>query len=285
MALVVCFVLGAGASAVLWRLLRTMFTGPLFTRTNYRGRPVPVAAGVVAVLAVVVASAVVGVVPSVDRHFGGRGARLASLAVVLGFGLLGLLDDLAEDSPAGAHGEKGFAGHLQALRHGRLTTGGLKLLGGGLISLAVVASIGEGAANNGWLVVDAALVALTANLVNLLDRAPGRATKAALGGAMVLAVAVAGDSRLAGVALMVGAAAGLLVADLREELMLGDAGAIPIGAALGLGVVLTCGHVARLVVTLVLLALNLVSEKVSFSRVIEATGLLRALDRLGRRRR
>jgi UDP-N-acetylmuramyl pentapeptide phosphotransferase/UDP-N-acetylglucosamine-1-phosphate transferase len=94
--------------------------------------------------------------------------------------------------------------------------------------------------------------------------------------------AVGLEPQLAGVALAVGAAAGLLVPDLRERLMLGDSGANVLGAVLGLGVLLTCSPGVRLVVLVVVLALNLVSEVVSFSRVIDRVAPLRALDRLGR---
>ena len=50
--------------------------------------------------------------------------------VTLGFGALGLVDDLAGDRSVG-----GFRGHLGALRRGRLTTGAAKALGGGGLSL------------------------------------------------------------------------------------------------------------------------------------------------------
>jgi len=51
---------------------------------------------------------------------------------------------------------------------------------------------------------------------------------------------------------------------------------------LGLGVVVTCGPTARTAVLVVMALLNLVSEQVSFSRVIAAVPPLRALDRWGR---
>jgi hypothetical protein len=132
-------------------------------------------------------------------------------------------------------------------------------------------------------VVDAALVALAANLGNLFDRAPGRTTKVAILAALVLAVATGFDEGLVGVAVVVGAALALLGADLGERLMLGDTGANAIGAALGFGVVVTTALEASAAVVVVLLALNLASEVVSFSTVIDRVPPLRALDRLGRR--
>jgi UDP-N-acetylmuramyl pentapeptide phosphotransferase/UDP-N-acetylglucosamine-1-phosphate transferase len=81
---------------------------------------------------------------------------------------------------------------------------------------------------------------------------------------------------------LAGAVAALLLDDLRERLMLGDAGANPLGAALGLGVVLTTSATTRNVVLAVAVLLNVLGELVSFSRVIEAVPPLRAVDKLGR---
>jgi UDP-N-acetylmuramyl pentapeptide phosphotransferase/UDP-N-acetylglucosamine-1-phosphate transferase len=86
------------------------------------------------------------------------------------------------------------------------------------------------------------------------------------------------------VASVVGACAGLLHADLRERLMLGDTGANLLGAVLGLAVVLETSRPVRTVVLVVLVLLNLASERISFSRVIATTPVLRDLDLLGRRR-
>ena len=63
--------------------------------------------------------------------------------------------------------------------------------------------------------------------------------------------------------------------------MLGDTGANVIGAVLGLAVVLGSRESIRLTVMLVLLALNVAAELVSFSRVIDAVPPLRWFDRLG----
>jgi UDP-GlcNAc:undecaprenyl-phosphate/decaprenyl-phosphate GlcNAc-1-phosphate transferase len=203
-----------------------------------------------------------------------EGLRLTTITA-LGFGLLGLLDDLG-----GAGQSGGFAAHLKALAEGRLTTGAIKLFGGAAVAVVVVAT--REPDSIGRVLADGALVALAANLGNLFDRAPGRTIKVTLVAFLVLVLAVGAQRELAGVALAVGAGAGLLTADLRERLMLGDAGANVLGAVLGLGVVLTCSPGVRTVVLVLVALLNVASEWVSFSRVIAAAPPLRAADRWGR---
>lgn len=280
MRMLVALVLGAAAAVAAWLACRDIFAAPLFARRNHRDVDVPVGAGVLLAVAAFVVEAVLVVVDRA-RHTepGDGGATTVVLIAVAGFALLGLVDDLA------AHGDdRGFRGHLRALANGRLTTGGLKLLGGGLLSIVVsglTSRVGVGA-----LLVDAALIALAANLANLFDRAPGRAIKvgAAAIAVVIVAASVAERRQLTAVALVLGAALGLLAFDLREELMLGDAGSNVLGATVGLAVVLTCGISVRVAVLIGLALLNVASEWVSFTRVIDAVAPLRFLDRAGRRR-
>lgn len=270
--------LGGGLAGVAWLGARGLFAAPIFARRNVRGVDVPVGAGVLAVLATVGVEALLGVA---DVARGATGAdvpgRVLAVAVVLGFGLLGIVDDLVGDQ-----GDKGFRGHLRALGAGRLTTGGLKLVGGGLIGIGAAAHV----ADDLWsLLVGATVIALGANTANLFDRAPGRAAKVGLVTFVVLVAATPGAERLGlvGVAAFVGAVAGLLAFDLGEQLMLGDAGANPLGAAVALGVVLTTSTTVQLVVLLVLVGLNGAGERTSFSAIIARTPVLRALDQAGRR--
>ena len=263
---------------LLWILLRPTFGQPVFQRSNWRDRVVPTGAGVVIALAALcveggrVVAGVAGVGP--NRM---EGARIAVALAVAGMALLGLLDDLAGGGDA-----RGFRGHLGALRRGHLTTGAVKLFGGLVVAAAAVGAAGGDGEAAGRYLADVALVALAANLANLLDRRPGRTSKAGLAAFVVLALATAAPGRLTAVAVVVGAAAGLLLDDLRERLMLGDAGANALGAALGIGVVVSCSASARTAVLVVLAGLNVASEVVSFSRVIEAIPPLRAADRWGR---
>ena len=273
--LAVSAVLGLGGGHACWRLLAPAFEQPLFERTNVRGATVPVAAGVVVPIVVVAGACILVLAEAADVLDLPTGALLTTVLAVTGFALLGLLDDLAGDGSS-----RGFGGHLRALGEGRLTTGAVKLFGGGALAVVVASTVSD--QHLARLVADAALIALSANLANLLDRAPGRVAKAALFAAVPIAVVAGLDARLAGPTLVLAALAALLVPDLREELMLGDTGANVVGATLGLAVVLTAASSTRSIVLGVVAVLNLVSEWVSFSRLIDRVGPLRWLDRLGR---
>jgi UDP-N-acetylmuramyl pentapeptide phosphotransferase/UDP-N-acetylglucosamine-1-phosphate transferase len=187
-----------------------------------------------------------------------------------------MIDDLLGDAES-----RGFKGHLGALVRGQITTGLLKLFGGAGVAVVLVAT--PGFASGRRLLVDAVLIALAANLGNLLDRAPGRTIKAGAIAYVPLAF-VLGDGAVGiAIAPAMGAAFGLFGDDVRERLMLGDAGANVIGAVLGLGVVLGRGETTRITALVVLVVANVAAELISFSSVIERVPPLRALDRLGRR--
>jgi UDP-GlcNAc:undecaprenyl-phosphate GlcNAc-1-phosphate transferase len=272
------FAMGLVSGWVLWRAMAPIWALPFLARENFRGRQLSTAAGLAAVVAVIGVEGAVTVVDAVgpDLPAGSHEARRLVVLAVVGFGFLGFLDDLGGVGQSG-----GFRGHLRALARGELTTGAIKLFGGTALSIVVVA-IGSYARNVPQLIADAALVALAANLANLLDRAPGRVLK---GGAVVFAVLAVGTglgNELAGTALAVGALLALLVPDLRERAMIGDVGANALGAVLGVGVVVTCSPEVRIAALVGVAALNLLSEVVSFSKVIDRTPPLRFLDRIGR---
>jgi UDP-N-acetylmuramyl pentapeptide phosphotransferase/UDP-N-acetylglucosamine-1-phosphate transferase len=273
--LVVAFGLGAVGGALGWRLLTQVFAAPLFQRTNVRGAAVPVAVGMILPLVLLAAGAVLVLLSAADVLQVPDDALAVSVVAAAGFGLLGLFDDLAGDRTA-----QGFRGHLLALRSGQLTTGAVKLFGGGALAVLVAAPT---ARERLWvLLADAALIALAANLANLFDRAPGRLAKVSLIAAVPIAVVAGVDPNMAGPMVVLGALLALLVPDLRERLMLGDTGANVLGATLALAVVLTTAPSTRVVVLVVVAALNLLSERISFSRVIQQVTPLRWLDGLGR---
>ena len=266
-------------AAALWAASGELFGVDVLSRTNYRGRSLPTAVGLLVPVTVLLVAAVsrVGLLaaersPSWDQLVG------ATVLAAVGFGSLGLLDDVA-----GAGQSGGFRGHVQALLRGSLTSGAVKMVGGAALGLLVAAPLGTGDGGAVGALRDGAVVALAANLANLFDRAPGRMVKVTT----VLFVGAALVSRsvtLAAPAVGIGAGLGLLPADLSERAMLGDAGANPLGAMCGLALLCAVpGAGPRWILLAVLLGLNATSELVSFSRVIDSLPPLRWADRLGRR--
>ncbi len=251
-------------------------------RTNFHGRTVTLAGG-----PALAAGATVGAVLGAPSAAASAAAFTAGAAS----GAVGLYDDVVGNRPE--HKAKGFAGHLAALRDGRITSGLVKIAGvgaGGLAAAALLAADpdvrshrGRRDAGTGSRVADvligAGVIAGTANLLNLLDLRPGRALKSGVLLGAPLAVGRRGG--LAGGPL--GASAALLRADLNEEVMLGDAGANALGALLGVALAARTGPRGRAVALAVLVALTAASEKVSFTTVIQNTRGLRELDALGRR--
>jgi UDP-N-acetylmuramyl pentapeptide phosphotransferase/UDP-N-acetylglucosamine-1-phosphate transferase len=252
-------------------------------RTNFHGRTVTLAGGPALALGATVGAAL-----------GAPSPVAAAAAVTAGAtaGAVGFYDDIVGNRPE-QKAAKGFAGHLGALREGRVTSGLVKIAGVGAAGLAAAALLAadpgvrahrgrrrggvvRGAAD---VLLGAGVIAGTANLLNLLDLRPGRALKA---GTLIGApLSVGRGGALAAGTL--GAGAALLPADLGEEIMLGDAGANALGALLGVALAARTGPAGRAVALTVLAALTAASEKISFTKVIQDTPWLRELDALGRR--
>ncbi|MEU5674834.1 hypothetical protein ABZ749_31840, partial [Micromonospora sp. NPDC047753] len=226
--------------------------------------------------------------------FGATGGAAGGAALVAGLGAggVGLYDDVVGARPE-QKAAKGFAGHLAALREGRVTAGLVKVVGVGAVGLGAAALLAadsrvaahprrqrHGAFGRGVdVLLGAGVIAGTANLLNLLDLRPGRAVKSGL----LLAAPLTGGPQGGIAAGAAGAAAGLLRDDLAEDVMLGDSGANALGAVLGVALAARTGPLGRAGLLAVLAGLTAASEKVSFTAVIQRTPGLRELDALGRR--
>lgn len=247
----------------------------LWQRVNHRGEAISLLAGPALTLGLLAGAGVTGE----DGQVSVIRQRLGHSMAIGGAGVFGLIDDLAEDHATRA---KGLKGHLSELRLGRLTTGALKVLGigttAGAAALLLTKSDGRRISYLADAVLNTALIAGAANLLNLLDLRPGRAMKAG-----ILAVALGGAaSAPQTVGSVVGACTALIRADLAEQDMLGDCGANAMGASIGSGLA-DAGRTTRLIATTVIIGLTFASERVSFSRVIDGSGTLHVIDALGRR--
>lgn len=256
---------------------RDVLEAPVLQRRNFRNRTLPTAAGLFVVIAALIIEAGRGTLGAfgLGDEPGRNIARPLVLFACFGFGLLGLIDDLL-----GTEGDRGFRGHLKALFQGRVTTGVIKIFGGAAVALVLAANVSYVSGRR--LLTDAILIALAANLANLLDRAPGRAIKVGLVAWIPIAFVAGGDAVGIAIAPVIGAFCGLLGDDLHEHLMLGDTGANVLGAVLGLAVVLDVGRGPRNFVLVGLVLLTIAAEVVSFSAVIDRVPILRRFDAIGR---
>lgn len=198
----------------------------------------------------------------------------------LGFGFLGFIDDTL-----GSREQSGLMGHFRELLAGRLTTGALKAVLG--VALGLILAMGRGregmpifATRLSTLVVDGLLIAGSANMLNLLDLRPGRAGKSFLLGA--LAMIGWGNAMSLLILPFVGVLAGFLPYDLRGQTMMGDTGANGLGAVLGLVAAYAFRSPVRLLLLVAIIAIHMLAERVSLSKVIEQIPPLRALDQWGR---
>jgi hypothetical protein len=159
---------------------------------------------------------------------------------------------LADDAWSGR--ERGIRAHLEAGR----TTGVLKLAGIPLVGIAATRSLSGGL-----------LVAGCANLMNQLDTKPGRALKVYLATALALGAPL-------------GFAVLLLPYDLRERVMLGDAGSNALGAMVGLKSVERIHGWGRWAAIAAVAGMNLLGERRSLGTLIERTPVLSEIDAWGR---
>lgn len=250
-------------------LVLDMIKSAGFVRPNYRGQSIPMSAGIVLLPAPLVLA-----VPGALVWGGQTVPALVYLFGLFTAALLGLLDDVW-----GSRDTTGLKGHLGSLLRGKLTTGGLKALGGGLLGLVLGLTL-----ETAWpvVVVSALLVALSMNAVNLLDLRPGRAGKGFLTVLAVLVVIGWGRPELFFAMVTAGSLLAYLGTDLKAMAMMGDTGSNALGLVLGLTAVWVLALPGQLVCLALLVVFHLLTERYSLTRIIAGNRLLNFLDLLGR---
>lgn len=238
---------------------------------NFRGERIPQSFGIVILLGASPMILLLGPRASISNL-----TLLSWMIALLGFGLLGLLDDLRGDKRI-----KGLRGHFRAaFVERRITTGFIKAVGGAGIAL------GLGFLHFPHAPADAllagALIALSANAINLFDLRPGRAGAVFLLCAGSLLSLGYSQRNLSALCLLCVCLPTVIVYlwDRRACAMMGDTGSNPLGACLGLALVEQPSVGLRVAALLLLLALHVVAERISITKLIERVALLRTLDRL-----
>ncbi len=235
-------------------------------RTNFSGEPIGTGGGVL-----LVACGALGALVQPERS-------MIPLTALLGFGLLGFLDDRWGTSEF-----KGLRGHLRALRQGRVTTGLVKAVGGGVLGLGLAwwlhAGLNDSVNVLGNVTVRAPLIALCANLLNLLDLRPLRSLK----GFWLLGLPLfpAGTPVLAAV---MGATFPYSRLEAQRSVMLGDTGSNALGGLIGVTMAAALPLPVAALALGVLVVFHLWAERHSLSGWSDRHPTARRLDDLGWRR-
>ncbi len=245
------------------------------TSVNYRGERIPTSlGGLLAVLLLFLSAVPLGLSRWVSLFSFPLFSVVMLASVTVAF--LGWLDDTL-----GNHRDKGFMGHFRTLmEEGRLTTGLLKAVGGGVVA-AVAATVTAEGYGFLWL-LHTLLIGLMTNWLNLLDLRPGRALKfyLVLGGTLFILHLGSGESLL--FLPLLGLAAAVLKGDLSARFMLGDSGSNLLGIQLGIWLAWISPPWLIILLDILLVVGHGLGEAVSFTQVIENSRFL-YLDRVGRR--
>jgi len=249
-------------------LLLPLLTSTGAVRSNYREEQIPVSAGISFAMTLLLVYLLYRLV-----NHEAEGSQLFMLGITA-ISFLGFIDDML-----GRRDTTGFKGHLGALVKGRLTTGGLKALGGGLIAFYLALYISADWIN---IILNTLLIALSTNFINLLDLRPGRAIKGTfLLAAVIIAVAYQ-SMNWALVLPLLGAVVYYLPSDLKARAMMGDAGSNVLGLALGFWAAAYMPWLPRLLMLAFLIIIHWYTERYSLTETIERVKILRAIDQLGR---
>ena len=186
----------------------------------------------------------------------------------------GILDDVI-----GNRDVSGLKGHFKSLFKGSLTTGGFKALFGGFVGLIVSVAISKDIID---IIVNTLIIALSTNLMNLLDLRPGRAIKAYL---FIMVIIFININRVIYKFLPLLIVPNVLAYfnyDLKAKAMMGDTGSNVLGISIGMLISFGYPFNIRLGWLIFVVIMHIFTEKYSLTKIIEKNKLLNFIDKLGR---
>lgn len=266
---ILVFLISIIATSISMPMVYGMLINSNCTSLNYNKEKIPISMGLVFVLIQTI------IVFSVSTYTHKNIViNLTYILAMILIGLIGLIDDLV-----GENDVKGFKGHIRALFKGKLTTGGLKAIIGFIAATLISIIVSESYID---FMVNVILIALFTNIINLFDLRPGRAGKVFVFIAIILLI----TTRNSEASIILFSAIGIMTIymkyDLKAKVMMGDIGSNTLGITLGAFCANTQPLNIKIIYLLILVALHLVSEFYSFSKIITKNKLLNYLDRLGR---
>lgn len=268
--LLVLLLVGVGVSVISIPMVKYMLESCGLIRKNYKGEMIPVGMGIAFIPALMVNSAIL-------TYFNIEHDRLLLIFVLL-FAVMAMAFAGIMDDAIGNRDVTGLKGHFLSMFKGRLTTGGFKAVLGGFIGIVVSAAVAD---NILGVVVGTLVVALATNFMNLLDLRPGRAIKVYLI-ISILVLIFAGDFNRQLYMLLLPGVVSYFIFDLKALSMMGDAGSNVLGVFIGVMIVISFSIQVQLVCLVGLIAIHVLTEKYSLTKLIEQNSVLNFIDKLGR---
>lgn len=267
---IMLFCIGIAITLLSIPMISKMLENSGMIRENYRGDMIPVGLGLVFIPTLVINSIILiysNIVP--EKIIMIYMLLFASIAM----SFVGIIDD-----SLGNRGVTGLIGHFKVLFKGSLTTGAFKALLGGFVGLTLAVTLSKSIPN---IIVATLVVALSTNMMNLFDLRPGRAIKAYVILAIIIFLASAKFNREV-MMLIVPAVLAYFYFDLRALTMMGDAGSNVLGVSIGVFIVSSFDLPVQLVSLVLLVAIHVLTEKFSLTKIIENNKFLNYVDKLGR---
>ncbi|CEH35382.1 glycosyl transferase [Romboutsia lituseburensis] len=239
-------------------------------RPNYKKDMIPVSMGIVFLPMIIINGIILAFFTKEDKN-------LLYLFMFI-FGLIsmffaGVLDDII-----GNRDVSGLKGHFKSLLKGSLTTGGFKALFGGFVGIIISIAVSK---NIGDIIINTLIIALSTNLMNLLDLRPGRAIKVYLTISTVLFLTLTGYVKSL-ILLIVPNVLAYFNYDLKARAMMGDTGSNVLGISIGMLVIMGYSMKVRIGWLVFLVLIHILTEKYSLTKIIEKNKFLNFIDKLGR---
>lgn len=261
---------GLVGTYILIPLFKNLLIDSNVLRPNYKKDMIPVSMGIVFLPMLIINSIILA-------YFTTNFKDMLNIFIFL-FGLVsmffaGILDDII-----GNRDVSGLKGHFKSLLNGKLTTGGFKALFGGFIGIVISISISK---NIFDIFINTLIIALSTNLMNLLDLRPGRAIK----GYLVISIALLftlGSYTKNLLLLILPNVVAYFSQDLKAKAMMGDTGSNVLGISIGILFVMGYSLKVRLIWLVFLIFIHILTEKYSLTKIIENNKFLNFIDKLGR---
>lgn len=251
-------------------MFKNLLISSNIVRPNYKGDNIPVSMGIVFLPMIIINSTIL--LFATYEYY-----NLLYLFMYI-FGIIsmffaGILDDIL-----GNRDVSGLKGHFKSLINGNLTTGGFKALFGGFIGIVISIGVSKNITD---IIINTLIIALSTNLMNLLDLRPGRAIKVYILTMVGIFITLTGYIKLLPLLILPNVLA-YFNYDLKAKAMMGDTGSNVLGISIGILFVMGYSLQVRIAWLVFLLFIHILTEKYSLTKIIENNKVLNYIDKLGR---